>query len=50
LRAAFKQNDAKILFKRLDDARQVRLAYLQTLGRLMEIQGRGQGLRCFQTI
>jgi hypothetical protein len=47
MRAAFKQNDAKILFKRLNHAGKTRLAYLQTLGCLMEIQGRSQGQRRF---
>jgi hypothetical protein len=50
MRAAFKQNDAKILFKRYDDAGKMRLAYPQTLGRPMKIQGGGQGQRRFQTI
>jgi hypothetical protein len=50
MRAAFKQNDAKILFKRYDDAGKMRLAYPQTLGRPMKIQGGGPGQRRFQTI
>jgi hypothetical protein len=50
MRAAFKQNDAKILFKRYDDTGKMRLAYLQTLDRPMKIQGGGPGQRRFQTI